>query len=248
MQHRRLARAARPDEGRETAGGRLQPSSQLGGATGATAAVEQARGALDDEWGGHEGRGGASGPRCDERGVDGHRLGRALPRHPHAHREQPLPLGLQGGAHRAVGDDPTVVGQDDEPLDEVDPRPEHVLHDDHGRRSRAGRQGRDGIAHLLGRLGVEHGRGLVEQDHRRVESERPGQGKPLGLTPGQRRRGGVEREVTQTDGGERGGDDAGDGRGRHPHVLRPEGHVTPDRRRHDPGAGLLEHQPDGARA
>ena len=200
----------------------------------------------------------------DQGRVDGHRCRRPLPRHPDPHGEQPLALGGEGGADGAVRDDAAVVGEHDEPLDEVDPRTEDVLDDDERRRGRsrgrrtsvgcrhrpplAGRQGRDGIPDLLRGGRVEHRGRLVEQDDRRVERQRPGERQPLRLPTRQRRGGGVEGEGAETDRRQGRGDDAGHVGARHPDVLRPERHVPPDGRRDDPGARLLEHEPHGAGA
>ena len=49
-------------------------------------------------------------------------------------------------------------------------------------------------------------------------------------------------------GRQRGGDDTGHGGARHPDVLRPERDVPPDGGRDHPGARLLQHEPDRARA
>ena len=141
QQHGGLARPARPDEGGEAAGSGVERGGQLGGAEGPGRAVDELGRPLDDQRPGPEGspRGGTgSRPGRDEGRVDGDRLGRPLPRHPDAHREQSLALGGQGRADRAVRDDAAVVGEHDEPLDEVDPRSEDVLDDDERRRGVAG--------------------------------------------------------------------------------------------------------------
>ena len=49
-----------------------------------------------------------------------------------------MPFDLQGLADRAVGNDPAVGGQHDEPVHEIDPRSQHMLDDDERGGRRAG--------------------------------------------------------------------------------------------------------------
>ena len=143
VQHGRLAGPARPDEGGEGAGRGHQGVGQHGGAPGAGGAVDEPGGALDHERRSLQERGSprpravVARPWRHEGRVDRDRLGRPRARYPDAHRQQAVPLRRERLAHGPVGDDPAVGGEHDEPVDQVDPRTEHVLHHDQRRRGMA---------------------------------------------------------------------------------------------------------------
>ena len=222
---------------------------------------------------GHRGAGGRTAPGArgrDERRVDRERVGRPLARHPDAHGEQPLALARQGLAHRTVGDDAAVAGEHDEPVDEVDPRAEHVLDDDERRRGGAGgrfprcrplRTGhlatlvepaRSSAATASRTSCAEPGSSIAVGSSRRTtdgsSARVPASASRWVCPPGQRRRRGVERQVAESHGGEGRRDDRGHGR-RAASPRSPGRTRRPGRpRRRPPRARLLQHEPDRARA
>ena len=99
-------------------------------------------------------------------------------------------LYFEGNLFRLAGSDAAVGVEDDQPVDDVEPRPESVL-DDHCRQATGPRHLVDRPADGLGVGGVEHGGGLVEQQDRGLEGQCPGQGQPLLLAAGQGMRRGV---------------------------------------------------------
>jgi hypothetical protein len=147
-----------------------------------------------------------------------------------------------------VGDEHPVRVQDEQSLDEADPRSEDVLDDDD--RDRVCRERAfHARPHLGGVAGVEHGRRLVEQQDAGCQREGTREGQPLRLTAGQRTGRRVQGQV-QPDcvhGRTHGGRHV---RTRHTHVLEPERDVPPDRGGDHPGARLLEDEADlaGARS
>ena len=146
----------------------------------------------------------------------------------------------------SVRHDVTAVVEHDQPVGEVDPRSQPVLHDD-----RCQPPGMHDLADTgpdrCGVLGIEHRRRLVEQQHGGLESQGARERQALLLTAGQR----VGRRVLrhgEADRGQGGGDARGHGRARHTDVLQAEGHVTTDGRRHHARPGLLQDEAHGAGA
>src|SRR4051812_21284784 len=92
--------------------------------------------------------------------------------------------GEEGRGLALLHDAPAV--QEDDPAGGVAGEAHLVGHDHHGRA--LGGQFGHHVEHLGDHLGIEGGRGLVEEHHGRVHGQGPGDGRPLLLTPGELRR------------------------------------------------------------
>ena len=88
----------------------------------------------------------------DSRG-NAYRGRRRRPRNPNTGVGQGLTVAIENLRERPVGDETPVGIQRNQPIEVAGPRPESMLDDN---------VEHDGT-HLVGRLGVEHGKGLVEQ-------------------------------------------------------------------------------------
>ena len=204
-------RARRCDEGlREHGGpaGRPVPSTSR-----CARRRRQARGALDDERDGRERRTAAESSRRDERGVDGHRrraAQRRVPRCPWRAAGRARSSGSRAPARRRrPGRPPRArpAGRRGRPRARARAR----------RRPGSARGGRRSPSpHRRGPpppsatrprrrappgpiAGSSIAVGSSSEHDRRVERERAGERQPLGLPAGQRRRRGVERQVTEAD-------------------------------------------------
>jgi hypothetical protein len=246
-QHERgLAGSARSDQRVHLARPGLQPlvadrDRRAGGA------VEPADRPLDGDVGGVEGD--DVGPELaggEQTSRYAAWFRRRVPRHPDPLRHKRMAVLGEHGHGRPVSRHRTIRVEHDEAVRELEPRSEAVLDDDRGQPP-GGHDLGDARADRGGVVGVEHGGRLVEEEQGRLEGECSREREPLLLTAGQRVRRGVLRHV-ESNRGERGGDVRRHLRTRHTDVLEAERDVTADRRGHDAGAGLLQHQAHRARA
>ncbi len=104
----------------------------------------------------------------------------------------------------------------------------------------------DDVTHLLGRVAVQHGEGLIQEEQLRRQGQRPRQREPLGLPAGEGSRRGVGRH-RQPDVGEQGRNQLVHGGARHTDVLGAEGDVPLHGGGDQARARLLQDQPDQAR-
>ncbi len=165
-------------------------------------------------------------------------------RHPHARGGQGVPVLGEHALGRSVGQHSAAGGEYDDPGHEVGPHRRAVL-DEHEGRALARHDPLHGDAHLGHSLGVEVGRGFVEQQESRSHRQHPGEGEPL-LLPARQRLGGAVEGNGETDGCHGLGHPRGDLRRGDAEVLAPEGDVVADLRQHDARLGILQHQADTA--
>jgi len=164
----------------------------------------------------------------------------ADPWHPRAERRELLAMGGEDLLRRAVGDDTTAGGQDDDAVDERQPGLDAVLDDDEGGRP-AGDEASDRVPYLLDTGRVEDGRRLVEEQQTGSHRQRTREREPLPLATGQPLGAAVEGEVEAdvSEGCTDAGPDLVPGYGE---VLQAECHVVADAGEDRLGVGILHHQ------
>ncbi len=231
QRERALAAAVRTGEGGDAAGRErdADPVGDRGAARAAPADREavraeerRGRGTLPD------GRGGLPSRPPDARGREGRTLV------------------AQDVVRRAVGEDPAVRSEHDDPVDEVLPHGDPVLDDDEGGDAPLD-HGLYGAPHLPDALGVEVGSRLVEEEEPGPHREDAGEGEALHLAAGERGGRAVEGDV-EPDGVERGADADPDLVARDAQVLAAERDVVADAGEDHLRVRVLQHEPRAAAA
>ncbi len=151
-------------------------------------------------------------------------------------------MGAEHLVGSAVRDDASSWFEEHQPVDQVEPRADPVLHDEH-RRAGVVEQRPDGVVDLDDSGRVEVRARFVEHERSRTHREHPGERQSLPLPAGEHRGGPVERQV-QPDDVEGGPHALPDLRSWDPGVLAAERDVVAHAGHHGVGLGVLHDEPD----